>query len=221
MKRHAILHSASRPQDDGGGLSDRAHPPHHTGRMSSAPTYDQWKALRLAVAALIAQALLNPVRAFVRAVKEAQAQAVALVFALARDMDEEPPAEKNWTPRTPALRLKSFPTPPDEDAWRNPPARAYGATAAKRTPPPRGPHPQRPLSVAKALVALRRILDLCADPESHAARLSRRIAAVDAPLMAAEAKAFAVQTRAQTRRNREARKAIDRSWRGRRRRESG
>jgi hypothetical protein len=185
--------------------------------MPSAPTYDHWKALRLAVAALIADAVLNPVRAFVRAVKEAKAQAVALVFALARSLDEDAPEE----PRARESRLSPLGRSgggADEDVWRNPPARAYGAGAAKRTPPPRGPHPKRPPSVAKALVTLRQILDLCADPERHAARLSRRIAAVDAPLMAAEAKAFAVQTRAQTRRNREARQAIDRGWRGRRRR---
>lgn len=195
--------------------------------MSSAPTYDHWNALRLTVTALIAEAVLNPARAFFRAVREAKAQAVALVFALARWMDEGDETRPDAPLREGRLSRRGGGGRGllADDLWRNPPVMPVRlereTTSLCGDASGRGP-PKTP-SVTAALLTLRQILDLCADPDRYAARLSRRIVAVDTPLAVAEAKAFAIQARAQARRNREARRALDRGWRGRRRarRETG
>ncbi len=223
-----ILGSASRPQDDGGALSDRVQTPPHTQPMQAAPTFNDWKALRIAILALIAAGVTGQARAFLKAVREAKAAALVLLFALARSLWPEDETEKDWTPpKAPRLSPLGRGRPEtDEDAWRNPPAVAFrmdmGRSAS--TPPKAEPNPQR-LSqrVTDAFQVLQQILSLCDDPDAHAMRLRRRLDQVDAPLIMAEAKAFAVNAKAQAqaRRNREARKLIDQTWRGRRRRESG
>jgi hypothetical protein len=82
---------------------------------------------------------------------------------------------------------------------------------------------RRQPSVTGALATLQQISDLCKDPARHTRRLQRRLAALDPPLLATEAKAFAIQAWARARRNREAFRALARSWRDRRRarRETG
>lgn len=67
---------------------------------------------------------------------------------------------------------------------------------------------------------MQQILSLCADPEGSAPRLRRRLDRLDASLTQAEMKAFAVNASAKARRNREARRAMDRKWRARRRRDT-
>ena len=194
--------------------------------MQSAPTFNDWKALRVAILALIAAGVTGQARAFLKAVREAKAAAVVLLFALARSLWPEDEAEKGWTPpKAPGLSPLGRSRPEtDEDAWRNPPAFAFRMDARRSAarPPKAEPNPQRlPQRVTHAFQVLQRLLSLCDDPDAHATRLRRRLDQVDAPLIAAEAKAFAVNAKAQARRNREARRLIDQTWRGRRRRESG
>lgn len=197
--------------------------------MPSAPTFNDWKALRVAVLGLIAAGVTGRAKAFLKAVRETKAAALVLLFALARslwpeDEIEEPEsrAPSSWRPRRSALWLDI-----DEDAWRNPPALTFGQGRPTSAPPKRAgsdpePDPKRlEARVTKAFRALQQILSLCDDPDAHAARLRRRLDRVDAPLMAAEVKAFSLHSRAQARRNREARRLVDETWRGRRRRESG
>ncbi len=196
--------------------------------MQAAPTFNDWKALRLAVLALIAAAVTGQAKAFLKAVREAKAAAVVLLFALARSLWPEDETEKDWTPpKAPGLSPLGRRHPEtDEDVWRNPPAVAYRLEPrAPASPPPRGPGGNDPKRldqrVTHAIQVLQRLLSLCDDPDAHAARLRRRLDHVDAPLIAAEAKAFALNAKAQARRNREARRFIDQTWRNRRRRESG
>ena len=195
--------------------------------MSSAPLFNDWKALRVAALALIAAGVAGKAKAFLKAVREAKAAALVLLFALARSLWPEDAVEEKaaktpgpWRPRRGPLWADR-----DEDAWRNPPTLAYGQGGRSSAPPrTRTPNPKRlERRVTQAFQALQQILSLCEDPDAHALRLRRRLARVDAPLIAAEAKAFSVHSRAQERRNREARRCIDQSWRGRRRRrrESG
>ena len=194
--------------------------------MQSAPTYNDWKALRVAILALIAAGVTGQAKAFLKAVREAKAAAVVLLFALARSLWPEDETQKDWTPpkaaRLSPLALGRPET--DEDVWRNPPAVAFRLEPRRSAaPPPKAePNPQRlGQRVTHGFQVLQQILSLCDDPDVHAMRLRRRLDQVDAPLIAAEAKAFAVNAKAQARRNREARLLIDRTWRGRRRRESG
>ncbi len=197
--------------------------------MQPAPTYADWKALRLAVLALIAAGVTGHTRKFLKAVREAKAAAVVLLFALARSLcpEDEDRDEQAWKPYTPPApsRRGGFRADVPEDAWRNPPAFAFRMDKQRSasTPPKAEPNPQRlPQRVTHAFQVLQQILSLCEEPDAHAARLRRRLDQVDAPLIAAEAKAFAVNARAQTRRNAQARRHIDQAWRGRRRRqESG
>ena len=194
--------------------------------MQSAPTFNDWKALRPAILALIAAGVTGQARAFLKAVREAKAAAVVLLFALARSLWPEDETEKDWTPpKAPGLSPLGKGRPEaDEDAWRNPPAVAFRLDKRRSaSPPPKTePNPQRlGQRVTDAFQVLQRLLSLCDDPDAHATRLRRRLDQVDAPLIAAEAKAFALNAKAQARRNREARRFIDRTWRGRRRRESG
>jgi hypothetical protein len=152
-----------------GVFSDRAHPTPHTRPMTPAPTYADWKALRTAILALIAAGVTGQAKAFLKAVREAKAAAVVLLFALARSLwpEDEAQTETEWKPHKPPglSRLGGLRLDRTEDAWRNPSVRAY--------------------------------------------------------LAAAEVKAFAVNARAKARRTHEARRLIDRTWRSRRRRESG
>ncbi len=194
--------------------------------MQAAPTFNDWKALRVAVLALIAAGVTGQPRAFLKAVREAKAAAVVLLFGLARSLWPEDETEKDWTPpKAPGLSPLGRRHPEtDEDAWRNPPAVAFRMeTRRSSSPPPKAPaNPQRlGQRVTHAFQVLQQILSLCEEPDAHAARLRRRLDQVDAPLIMAEAKAFAVNAKAQARRNREARRFIDRTWRGRRRREGG
>lgn len=195
--------------------------------MTSAPGYYDWKALRVAVVALIAAGLTGQPKAFLKAVREAKAAAVVLLFALARSLWTDDDSASEPVERRRCSRLSGF-REVSEDTWRNPPAipcRLEGRRAA--TPPPRrgptAPDPERlDQRVAQAFQTLQRILSLCDDYDVHAARLQRRLARNDVGLATAEAKAFGVNARAQARRNREARRFIDQTWRGRRRRrESG
>jgi hypothetical protein len=195
--------------------------------MQSAPTFNDWKALRLAVLALIAAGVTGQAKAFLKAVREAKAAAVVLLFALARSLWPEDEPEKDWTPPKPPRGLSPFSAhrpEPDEDAWRNPPVVAFRMEPRRSAaPPPKAQaNPQRlGQRVTHAFQVLQQILSLCDDPDAHAARLKRRLEAQDVDLAAAEVKAFAVNAKAQARRNREARKLIDQTWRGRRRRDSG
>ena len=194
--------------------------------MQSAPTFNDWKALRLAVLALIAAGVTGQARAFLKAVREAKAAAVVLLFALARSLWSEDETAKDWTPpKAPGLSPLGRGRPEtEEDVWRNPPAVAFRMEPRhSAAPPPKAePNPQRlGQRVTHAFQTLQQILSLCDDPDAHAARLRRRLDQVDTPLIAAEAKAFAVNAKAQARRNREARLLIDQTWRSRRRRESG
>ena len=194
--------------------------------MTPAPTYADWKALRVAILALIAAGVTGQARAFLKAVREAKAAAVVLLFALARSLWPEDETEKDWTPpKAPGLSPLGKGRPEaDEHAWRNPPAVAFRLEPRRSASPPpkRQADPKRlGQRVTHAFQVLQQILSLCDDPDAHAARLRRRLDQVDAPLIMAEAKAFAVNAKAQARRNREARRLIDQTWRGRRRRESG
>ena len=194
--------------------------------MQSAPTFNDWKALRVAILALIAAGVTGQAKAFLKAVREAKAAAVVLLFALARSLWPEDEAAKDWTPpKVPGLSPLGKGRPEaEEDAWRNPPAVAFRLEPRRSaSPPPKaGRDPQRlGQRVADAFQVLQQILSLCDDPDAHATRLRRRLDQVDAPLIAAEAKAFALNAKAQARRNREARLLIDQTWRSRRRRESG
>ena len=194
--------------------------------MQSTPTFNDWKALRLAVLALIAAGVTGQAKAFLKAVREAKAAAVVLLFALARSLWPDDEAEKDWTPpKVPGPSPLGRGRPEtDEDAWRNPPAVAFRLEPRRSasTPLKGQADPQRlGQRVTHAFQVLQQILSLCDDPDAHAARLRRRLDQVDAPLIAAEAKAFAVNAKAQARRNREALRFIDRTWRGQRRRESG
>ena len=195
--------------------------------MQSAPTFNDWKALRVAILALIAAGVTGQARAFLKAVREAKAAAVVLLFALARSLwleDEE--RHHEWKPYTPPgpSRLGGLRLDRSEDAWRNPPAVAFRMEKRRSAsrPPKAQPNPQRlPQRVTHVFQVLQQILSLCDDPDAHATRLRRRLDQIAAPLIAAEVKAFAVNAKAQDRRNREARRFIDRTWRSRRRRESG
>ncbi len=193
--------------------------------MNPAPTFNDWKALRLAILALIAAGVTGKKQAFLKAVREAKAAALVLLFALARSLwpeddveEKDPKPSRAWRPRRTPLWADR-----DEDAWRNPPAIAFGQSRRTTTPPKKtAPDPKRlDQRVTKAFQALQQILSLCEDPDAYAARLRRNLDRVAAPLMAAEAKAFGVHSRARDRRTREARRFIDQTWRGRRRRESG
>ena len=194
--------------------------------MNPAPTFNDWKALRIAALALIAAGVTGQTKAFLKAVREAKAAALVLLFALARSLwpeddieEKDPKPPRPWRPHRSPLW-----TDRDEDAWRNPPAIAFGQGGRSTTPPRKtAPDPNRlEQRVTKAFQALQQILSLCDDPDAYATRLRRRLDRVDAPLMAAEAKAFSIHSRAQDRRTREARRFIDQTWRGRRRRrESG
>ncbi len=194
--------------------------------MQTAPTFNDWKALRLAVLALIAAGVTGQAKAFLKAVREAKAAAVVLLFALARSLWPEDETEKDWTPpKAPGLSPLGRRHPEtDEDAWRNPPAVAFRMDKQRSvSAPPKGQADPKRLGqrVTDAFQVLQQILSLCDDPDAHATRLRRRLDQVDAPLIAAEAKAFALNAKAQARRNREAGRFIDQTWRGRRRRESG
>ena len=193
--------------------------------MSSAPLFNDWKALRVAALALIAAGVTGKATAFLKAVREAKAAALVLLFALARSLwpedaveEKDPKAPGPWRPRRSPLW-----TDRDEDAWRNPPAIAFGQGGRPGAPPKKSASDPKRLErrVTQAFQALQQILSLCEDPDGHAARLRRRLDRVDAPLMAAEEKAFSIHSRAQDRGTREARRFIDQTWRGRRRRESG
>ena len=198
--------------------------------MSPAPTFNDWKALRSALLALIAAGVTGQAKAFLKAVREAKAAALLLLFALARSLWPEdeagrPPGWKPYEPPGPS-RLGGLRFTTSEDAWRNPPAVAFRLEARLVAAPPpvkTQPDPTRlNQRVTDAFQALQRLLSLCDDPEAHAARLRRRLDRIDDALTVAEAKAFGVQAWAQARRNREARRLIDQAWRGRRqRRESG
>ena len=61
--------------------------------MYPAPTFNDWKALRLAVLALIAAGVTGQARAFLKAVREAKAAAVVLLIALARSLWAEDEAQ--------------------------------------------------------------------------------------------------------------------------------
>ncbi len=195
--------------------------------MSPAPTYADWKALRTAILALIAAGVTGEAKPFLKAVREAKAAAVTLLFALARSLwpEDEAATETEWKPYKPPgpSRLGGLRLDPSEDVWRNPSVRAYGAAPAGRVPPKPGPaNPQRlDQCVTRAFDVLRAMLDLCDDPERHAERLKRRLDRADIHLAAVEVKAFAVNAKAQARRNHEARRLIDRTWRSRTRHESG
>ena len=196
--------------------------------MQPAPTFNDWKALCLAVLALIAAGVTGQAREFLKAVREAKAAAVVLLFALARSLwpEEEDRDEQAWKPYKPPgpSRLNGLRLDASEDAWRNPPAVAFRMEKRRSAsrPPKAQPNPQRlPQRVTHVFQVLQQILSLCDDPDAHATRLRRRLDQIDAPLIAAEVKAFAVNAKAQDRRNREARRFIDRTWRSRRRRESG
>ncbi len=191
--------------------------------MQPAPTFNDWKALRIAVSALIAEGVLGRAQAFLRAVKEAKAAALVLLFALARSL--WPEDERPERLIRASSRGVTFPDR-DEDAWRNPPVTAFSVAPARGGRPPAvGPKDPQKLArrVTKAFALLRSILSLCADPEAHAGRLRRQLDRRDVTLVRSEAKAFAVNAWATARRNREARKTLDRAWRGRRRarRETG
>ncbi len=195
--------------------------------MQAAPTFSDWKALRLAVLALIAAGVTGQAKAFLKAVREAKAAAVVLLFALARSLfPEDDKDPKEWTPPK-ASRLSRLGVAlqeTSEDAWRNPPAVAFRMDKQRSgsKPPKAEPNPKRlGQRVTHAFQVLQQILSLCDDPNAHATRLRRRLDRVDASLIAAEVKAFALNAKAQARRNREARRFIDQTWRGRRRRESG
>ena len=198
--------------------------------MSPAPTFNDWKALRAALLALIAAGVTGQAKAFLKAVREAKAAALLLLFALARSLwpQDEADSPHGWKPYEPPgpSRLGSLRLTTCQDAWRNPPAVVLRLEKrAAATPPPvkAEPDPTRlNQRVSDAFQALQRLLSLCDDPEAHAARLRRRLDRIDDALTVAEAKAFGVQAWAQARRNREARRLIDQAWRGRRqRRESG
>jgi hypothetical protein len=120
-------------------------------------------------AALIAEAALNPARAFFRAGKEVKAQAVALAFALARSMEEDDaPGEAPQGPSPPpppppppsARRRARLRASADEEAGRNPSVTPVLFERAAK------PGTGRPPVGAAALLTLRRILDLCADPQA-------------------------------------------------------
>ena len=195
--------------------------------MSPAPTYADWKALRTAILALIAAGVTGQAKAFLKAVRETKAAAVVLLFALARSLwpQDEAQTETEWKPYKPPGLSRLGGLRPDraEDAWRNPSVRAYASAPRTTIPPQPGPvNPHRlEKRVTRAFDVLRAMLDLCDDPERHAARLKRRLDRADVDLAAAEVKAFAVNARAKARRTHEARRLIDRTWRSRRRRESG
>ena len=216
-----ILGSASRPQDDGGaGLSDRVGSAPHTDPMQPAPTFNDWKALRIAVSALIAEGVLGRAQAFLRAVKEAKAAALVLLFALARSLWPEDEREERPERLIRASSRSVIFTDRDEDAWRNPPVTAFSVAPGRAARPPAvGPKDPQKLArrLTKAFAVLRSILSLCADPEAHAGRLRRQLDRRDVTLVRSEAKAFAVNAWATARRNREARQTLDRAWRGRRR----
>jgi hypothetical protein len=89
--------------------------------MSAATPLGPWTALRLAVRALIAEAVLIPARAFLQAVSEAKAQTVTLLFAPARSLDDaEGPADKPETLRRPQKMGGGRSRRPADNAWRNP-----------------------------------------------------------------------------------------------------
>jgi hypothetical protein len=171
-------------------------------------------------AALIAEAALNPARAFFRAGKEVKAQAVALAFALARSMEEDdapgeapqgPPPPPPPPPPPSARRRARLRASADEEAGRNPSVTPVLFERAAK------PGTGRPPVGAAALLTLRRILDLCADPQ--AARAAAGAADDQGGFFAPRRgdEAFAAQAWANARSNRQARRALDLSWRGRRR----
>lgn len=194
--------------------------------MSPTPTFQDWNALRLAVVALIAAGVTGQAKAFLKAVREAKAAALVLLFALARSLwtEDDPPSKARRAAQPRLARLGGFRLEADADAWRNPGVAAYrleaGRCASPPPQPPQSPDPPRlEQRIMQGFQTLQRLLSLCDDPEAHALRLWRRLDRADVTLAAAEAKAFGVNARAQARRNREARRLIDQSRRGRRRRQ--
>ena len=161
--------------------------------MQPAPTFNDWKALRLAVLALIAAGVTGQAREFLKAVREAKAAALVLLFALARSLwpEEEDRDEQAWKPYKPPgpSRLGSLRLTTSEDAWRNPPAVAFrmdNRRSASR-PPKAQPNPQRlPQRVTHAFQVLQHILALCDDRDARCCRRRRRLdlAACAADLLA-------------------------------------
>jgi hypothetical protein len=68
------------------GLSDGVGRRAHTERVTSAPHFNQWRDLRHAALALIADGLTGNAKAFLKAVRETKAPAMVLLFALPRSL---------------------------------------------------------------------------------------------------------------------------------------
>lgn len=172
----------------------------------TAPSSETWRALAEAVVKVMAAAAgPGGLKVLLKAVRELKAQAIWLLFALAKKVSRGlcPPLPPLFTGRV------GFGQPWRGSGWRNPPVIAYVASAepvarAPRAAPEKTRQGSSPDRLAKALATLRAIQKLCADPSFYAERLALRLAARPVVITRAEVAASATLCRAQERRNRDA-----------------